>query len=168
MNPCPPQCPSCAAEDHPLPPSCGPIRSRLKWRRHPVPRRQQLLCDPARPPKGFGVTGRKREPGARPLPSQPGRREAGRPARSQPRSWGCSGPCSALRSDGFHAPLSPSPPGAFCLSASRTGRLRVEPRGSALRAAAPGLCRRHRRSSSGLPPGWSLGAFMFINGFTGQ
>lgn len=131
-----------AAEDPPLPLSCGPAPSRLKWRR---------------PPWSLGGSG-----WCVALPGRPG--GTGRRWDRRP-----SLPAALLRA---------------VLSASRTGRLRVgDPRCSMLcgkrgeiqrggvgSAPSPpgcpgGVVPAARSEQSGLPPGWSLGAFMYISGF---
>lgn len=185
MNPCPPQCPSPpqlrrAAEDHPLPLSCGPAPRRLKWRRPPCPSTAAASAWPY--PAAQGLRG-ERAPvgaGARPLPPQPGRREAGCPAGA------ALAPCSALRGGGgspllaalLCPVLSAFPPpgptgdgwetrGARFLCGKRDDTQRgggVAP--SSPRGARAGVSRRHGRSSGGLPPRCSLGAFLRIRGFT--
>lgn len=167
-----------AADDHPLPLSCGPARSRVKWRRPPCPSKAAASAWPCPAARGSGEC--RREPGR-------GRREAGCPAGSQHLSGGCAGPCSTLRGDKgsplLAALLRPElsafpPPGPtgcgwetrsarfFAGSVGKPSAAAGSPR--APRGARMVVSRRHGWSHSGLPPGWCLGAFMCISGFTVQ
>lgn len=160
----------------PLPLSCGPAPSSLKWRRTPRPSKAASSAWPHAAAQG--LWGDQAQVGAVARP------EGGWVPRWEPAPLaGLLGPHSALRGDGASPILAvllrPVP------SASSTDRLRVgDPRRSLLcgnrgetqrGGAAPSppgprarLFRRHGRSSRGLAPGWSLGAFLGITGVTAE
>lgn len=148
MNPCPPHVlpPQLrrAAEDHPLPLSCGPAPSRLKWRRPPCPSTAAASAWPY--PAAQGLRGERAPGHGRCRRSPAGGRLGALPGLLWPPARHCG-------VAGVLSPRSPSLPGAFHLSAARTDGRRVgDPRSSLSFREA----RRHpawRRGRPELPPG---------------